>query len=54
LSDAVLRESAFPSDGARAEEEQARAAEPFLNQGPSNRASPLGQEQGMPLGEIIS
>uniref|UniRef100_A0A8B9XSA9 Centrosomal protein 192 n=1 Tax=Bos mutus grunniens TaxID=30521 RepID=A0A8B9XSA9_BOSMU len=45
LSDAVLRESAFPSDGARAEEEQARAAEPFLNQGPSNRASPLGQEQ---------
>ncbi|XP_059736760.1 nucleoporin SEH1 isoform X11 [Bos taurus] len=49
LSDAVLRESAFPSDGARAEEEQARAAEPFLNQGPSNRASPLGQEQDSPI-----
>ncbi|XP_070634643.1 centrosomal protein of 192 kDa isoform X5 [Bos indicus] len=49
LSDAVLRESAFPSDGARAEEEQARAAEPFLNQGPSHRASPLGQEQDSPI-----
>nr|XP_020769387.1 nucleoporin SEH1 isoform X8 [Odocoileus virginianus texanus] len=45
LSDAILRESTFPSDGAGAEGEETRTAEPFQSQGPSDRASPLGQEQ---------
>ncbi|KAM9677262.1 centrosomal protein of 192 kDa isoform 3-T4 [Dama dama] len=49
LSDAVLRESAFPSDGAGAEGEQTRTAELFQSQGPSDRASPLGQEQDSPI-----
>ncbi|XP_043744826.1 centrosomal protein of 192 kDa isoform X5 [Cervus elaphus] len=49
LSDAVLRESAFPSNGAGAEGEQTRTAEPFQSQGPSDRASPLGQEQDSPI-----
>uniref|UniRef100_A0A8C6DSG3 Centrosomal protein 192 n=1 Tax=Moschus moschiferus TaxID=68415 RepID=A0A8C6DSG3_MOSMO len=49
LSDAVLRESAFPRDGTGAEGEQARAVEPFLSQGPSDRASPVGQEQDSPM-----
>ncbi|XP_070320635.1 centrosomal protein of 192 kDa isoform X5 [Odocoileus virginianus] len=49
LSDAILRESTFPSDGAGAEGEQTRTAEPFQSQGPSDRASPLGQEQDSPI-----
>ncbi|XP_057555757.1 centrosomal protein of 192 kDa isoform X3 [Hippopotamus amphibius kiboko] len=48
LSGAVLKGSPFQSDRARTEEEQARAAEPFQSQDPSDGISPVEQEQDSP------
>ena len=53
MSGAVLKESAFQSDRERTEEEHVRAAKPFQSQDPSDGISPLEQERGTELLEII-
>ncbi|XP_015442730.1 centrosomal protein of 192 kDa isoform X14 [Pteropus alecto] len=49
LSDAVLRESAFPSNLAKTEEEEATTVESFQSQDPCVRILPLEQVQDSPI-----
>ncbi|XP_054579618.1 centrosomal protein of 192 kDa [Eptesicus fuscus] len=49
LSDAVLKESAFPNNRAKTEEEEANTAECFHRQDPCVKILPLGQVQDAPI-----
>lgn len=54
LSDAVLKESAFQSDVARTEQEEAKTAKSLQSQEPFDKILPLEQVQGTEPLEIIS
>lgn len=54
MSDAVLKESVFPKNLAKTEEEEANTAESFHRQDPCVKILPLDQVQGTEVEEIIN